>query len=277
MSYKIIADSSSDILELSGVAYSSAPLKIITDEREYVDDSALDVSGMISDLKKYKGTSRSSCPNAEEWYESFEDYDNIFCVTITSGLSGSYNAACAAMQEYLENHPDRNGYVVDTLSAGPEVALIVHKLRELIEKGLEFEEIKNEIIEYNKKTKLIFALESLRNLANNGRVNGAVAKLSGILGIRVIGEASEAGVLDILTKARGYKKEIEDIVKNTLMRGYRGGLMRIHHCNNLAAAEELKERFLNLFADAQIEIGETRGLCSFYAEERGLLLGFEGV
>lgn len=277
MSYKIIADSSSDILELSDIAYSSAPLKIITDEREFVDDKALNVSEMTAYLKKYKGTSRSSCPNAEEWYESFEDYDNIFCVTITSGLSGSYNAACAAMQEYLEKNPEKKGYVVDTLSAGPEVALIVEKLNELIAEGLDFEEIKEQIIEYNKKTKLVFALESLRNLANNGRVSGTVAKIAGVLGIRVIGEASEAGVLDIVSKARGYKKELEDIVKTVLMRGYRGGLMRIHHCNNLEAAEELKNKFLSLFADAKIKIDETRGLCSFYAEEKGLLVGFEGV
>ena len=107
---------------------------------------------MIEDLKRYKGESKSSCPNAEEWMESFGDYENIFCVTITSGLSGSYNAACVAMQEYLEKHPDRNGYVIDTLSAGPEVALIIEKLKELIEEGLEFNAIKEKICEYNRIT-----------------------------------------------------------------------------------------------------------------------------
>ncbi len=276
MAYKIIADSSADLLFLEDIAFTSVPLKIITSEREYVDTFGLSVDGMIEDLKRYRGESKSSCPNAEEWLESFGNYDNIFCVSITSGLSGSYNAACVAMQEYLEQHPDRNGYVIDTLSAGPEVTLIVEKLKELISEGLSFEEIKEKIIEYNKRTRLVFALESLRNLANNGRVNAAVAKLSGILGIRVIGEASEEGVLDIISKARGYKKELDEIVKAVVMRGYRGGKMRIHHCNNLPAAKELKEKILTLFADAKIKIAETRGLCSFYAEEKGLLVGFEG-
>ena len=55
MRYKIVADSSSDILEVQECAYSCVPLKIITDEKEYVDDKSLDVDEMITDLQKYKG------------------------------------------------------------------------------------------------------------------------------------------------------------------------------------------------------------------------------
>ena len=276
MALKIISDSSSDIEMLQDVAFSSVPLKIITDEKEYVDNSALDVSEMICDLQKYKGVSKSSCPNAEEWQQVFEDYDDIFCVTITSGLSGSYNSACVALNEHLEAHPEKRGFVVDTLSAGPETALIVEKIEELAKAGRDFEEIKAEVTEYNKKTHLIFALESLRNLANNGRVSAAVAKISGILGIRVIGEASEEGVLEILAKVKGYKKEIEGILKAISERGYAGGKIRIHHCNNLEAAEELAEKIRKKYIDAKIKICKTRALCSFYAESGGLLVGFEG-
>ncbi len=87
------------------------PLKIINDEAEHVDSPSLDVNGMIADLKKYKGTSRSSCPNAEEWTNAFGDADGIFCITITSGLSGSYNSALLALNEHLEAHPEKKGEV----------------------------------------------------------------------------------------------------------------------------------------------------------------------
>ena len=102
MTYKIISDSSSDLLELPGAPYATVPLKIITDKKEYVDDLSLDVDEMISDLRQYKGTSRTSCPNVSDWKESFEGCDGAFCVTITSGLSGSYNSACTAVQDFLE-------------------------------------------------------------------------------------------------------------------------------------------------------------------------------
>jgi fatty acid-binding protein DegV len=125
---KIVADSSADVLERQGVPFAVAPLKIITNEKEFVDDAALDVHGMVSWFDSYKGKSKTSCPNSGEWLEAFGDADEIFCVTITSGLSGSYNSACVAKQMYEEQHPGKRVYVVDSLSAGPELVLILEQL-----------------------------------------------------------------------------------------------------------------------------------------------------
>lgn len=276
MKFKIVSDSSSDLLNIGSLPFSSVPLKIITDEKEYVDDENLDVNGMIDDLKKYKGISKSSCPNTLEWTNAFEDFENVFCVAITRNLSGSYNAARLAAEEYMAEHNGRKVFVVDTLSVGPESCLIIDKLVSLIESGLDFEEIKKEVIEYQKQTHLIFCLESLRNLANNGRVNSAVAKISGMLGIRVVGKASLEGTLELTDKNRGAVKARASIIKNMSDEGYRGGKVYIHHCQNLEAAELLKGEIKTLYPAAEIFIRETRALCSFYAESGGLLIGFEG-
>lgn len=276
MKYKIIADSSADLLSLDLVPFSSVPLKIITNNKEYTDDKDLVVSDMISDLKKYKGATKSSCPNTDEWYSAFEDAQNIFCVTITSNLSGSCNSARLAMEDYLQQHQDRNGFVIDTLSVGPESVLIIEKLAQLITKELRFEEIKEQITQYQKSTHLIFCLDSLRNLANNGRVSHAVAKIAGILGIRIIGKASLEGTLEITNKSRGKDKAYADIISNMIASGYDGGKVHIHHCQNIDAAQYVKEQLEKQFHNAEICIRETRALCSFYAEAGGLLIGFEG-
>lgn len=276
MKFKIVADSSADILSLSGtVPFESVPLKIITSEREYTDDSHLDVHGMLADLKKYKGKSRSSCPNPEEYLKAFGDAKNIFCITITSGLSGSYNSAKKAACDYLSLHKDRNVMVIDSLSTGAESALIVEKIAELIDRGLEFHEIESEISEYAKRTRLIFALESLHNLAANGRVKPIVAKISGLLGIRVVGRASEVGTLEIAEKSRGAQGAILSMVKLMKEDGYKGGKVRIHHAENLPVAERLSAKIREEFPKAGVAISETRALCSFYAEMGGILLGFE--
>ncbi len=275
MTYRIISDSSSDLLELPGVAYESVPMKIITSEKEYVDDSALDLEGMISDLSQYKGTSRTSCPNVGEWKDSFQDADGVFCVTITSGLSGSYNAACTAVQDYLEEHPDRKAIVLDTLSTGPESALIIEKLHELIENKLSFEEIEQHIRSYMEKLHLLFSLESLKNLANNGRCSKAVAGLAGILNIRVVGCASDIGTLEVTDKVRGTKNALNTLYDNMMKRGYQGGNVRIHHCQNENAAQTLADKIKASFPNAKIQIKRTTALCSFYAEAGGLLVGFE--
>ncbi len=277
MKYIIISDSSSDMLNMdTACRYSTVPLKIITDDKEYVDNAELDVSEMISDLQKYKGTSKSSCPNIEDWKSAFEDYDGVFCVTITSGLSGSYNSAALAVSEYLSEHPDRKGAVLDSLSTGPENALIIEKLAGLIAEGLPFEEIEKQIREYMKTTHLVFCLDSLRNLANNGRVNKAVAKVVGLLGIRIIGKASNEGTLEITDKVRGAEKALSEVYGNIRKLGYNGGKIRIHHCQNESAAKALCDMINADFPNVQVVIGETGALCSFYAESGGLLVGFEG-
>jgi len=277
MTYKIISDSSSDLLELPGASYSTVPLKIITDEKEYIDNSALNVDEMISDLQQYKGTSRTSCPNAAEWKESFEDYDGVFCVTITSGLSGSYNAANSAVVEHLDEHPERKATVLDTLSTGPESALIIEKLQELMKQNLSFEEIEDAIRAYMKRLHLLFSLDSLKNLANNGRVSKAVASITGILGIRVIGKASDIGTLEVTDKSRGTKNALNTIYNNLIKLGYKGGNVRIHHCQNPEAAQTLANRIKEAFPQANIIIRKTTALCSFYAESGGLLVGFEDL
>ena len=130
--FRIVADSASDVFQLKGIEYAAVPLKIITNEDEFVDDKELNVEHMIKHLAEYKGRSSTACPAPMEWYDSFGDSKYVFCVTLTSKLSGSYNAACLAQKDYEENYPDRKVFVIDSLSAGPEERLIIEKLRELI-------------------------------------------------------------------------------------------------------------------------------------------------
>lgn len=275
MKFRIVSDSSSDVTEIKDLSFGTVPLKIITDNKEYVDDSSLNVDEMIGDLEAYNGKSGSSCPNPQDWIDAFEDAENVFCVTITSGLSGSYNSASMAAEEYVTAHPDRRAYVIDTLSTGPENALIIEKLCEYVHSGIEFDEIVEKIKKYQKKTHLVFALESLHNLANNGRVSVVTAKLAGLIGIRIVGVASEQGTLEITNKSRGAKKMLSDIMENMKRFGYCGKKVRIHHCHNIEGANAIKELILKLYPKAVIEIHKTRALCSFYAERGGLLVGYE--
>lgn len=276
MKFKIVTDSSADIKTLSGVPFDSVPLKIITSEREYIDDSLLDVCEMLSDLKKYSGRSHTSCPSSGEYLEAFGDAESIFCITITSNLSGSCNAANVAAKAYLADHPERNVWVIDSLSTGPECALVIERIRDLILSGLDFDTIKERVADYNlNHTRLIFALESMRNLANNGRVSPIVAKMAGLLGIRAIGRASDVGTLEMICKSRGPQNTAKDIFSNMKGDGYKGGRVKIHHADNLPATELLVSVIREEYPEAEIDVGMAGGLCSFYAEGGGLLVGFE--
>ncbi len=272
---KIVADSSANVRQLSGVAFASAPLKIITDEKEFVDDAALDVRQMVSYFDSYKGRSKTSCPNPADWLEAFGDADDIFCVTITSGLSGSYNSACIAKEMYEADHPGKQVFVIDSLSAGPELKLIIEKLEHYISQGLPFPQICEKIKNYQNQTGLLFILESLKNFAANGRVSPAVAKIVGVLGIRIVGKASDQGTLEPMDKCRGESKSIEKIVSRLQEAGLKSGKVRIAHCQNEGAAMQLKASIIAALPQAQVEVTKCLGLCSYYAEKGGILIGFE--
>lgn len=275
MDYKIVADSSSDILYLENIPFSSAPLKIITKDKEYVDNDALDVKNMIEELSCYKGKSSTACPSPNDWTENFGEAKNVFCITITSGLSGSYNSACIAKSDYEQSHTDRKVFVIDSLSAGPALKLITEKLTEFILSGAAFDDICTEITAYNKKLGTLFVLESMKNLANNGRVSHLAAKAAGLLGIRAIGRASEKGTIELLEKPRGEMKALKNVVLNMAKMGCAGKKIRISHADNEFAANTLKELILKEFPFSDIEIYPSRALCSFYAEKGGLIIGFE--
>ena len=273
--WKLVADSSADLHKLDGMSFASAPLKIITDEGEYTDDGILDVRRMVDELADYKGRSSSSCPSVGDWLDAFGDAERVFCLALTATLSGSYNAACMAKEEYEERHPDRCVYVMNTLSAGPEIALMAEYIRDRVLEGGDYGAICAEAEAYSRRTALLFMLASMKNLANNGRVKPIVAKAAGLMGIRVVGKASEEGDLEPLDKCRGEKKALEALVHRMKSMNYAGGKVKIAHCFNEPAAKKLAEMILTRMPDAEVEIYPCGGLCSFYAEEGGLLLGFD--
>ena len=272
---KIIADSSADILSLNDIDFTSVPLKIMTDKREFIDNEDLSVSEMVDFLDHYKGKSKSSCPNADEWLSAFGDADDIICVTITSALSGSYNAACSAKQIYEDEHNDRRVFVVDSLSAGPELRLIIEKLQEYAKEGVAYDEMCEKIKAYQQKTGLIFMLKSLKNFANNGRVSPVLAKIVGLVGICIVGRASDKGELDPTDKCRGEIKSLSKVVECLKESGLSKGRVVISHCQNEKGALSLKASISEKIPQAKVEICECRGLCSFYAEKGGILVGFE--
>ena len=277
MRYQIVSDSSSNIFHIEGVNYTTVPLKIVAGEKEYVDNPRLNVRGMVDALKAYKGKSGSSSPNAQEWLEAFGDADMVFGVTISRNLSGSYNAAQQAAQDFAEEHPNAKIHIFDTLSAGPEMAMVTEKIVELLNKGLPFEEIVAGVREYQNHCHILFCLESMNNLARNGRVNPAVAKIAGMLGIQVTGDVKH-GTITPVHKVRGEKKALQSIIDMMNERGiFDGAKVRIPHCFAPEKAQALIELVRSHFPKCEFHIEPCGGLCSFYAEAGGLMIGFEGT
>ena len=276
MNFKLVSDSSSNVYALSGVNYTTVPMKIIAGDKEFVDTPALNLNGMVTFLKGHKGKSGSSCANAQEWLEAFEGADYAFGVTISKNLSGSYNAAQQAAQDFMEENSGKKAYIFDSLAAGPQQAMLCDKIAELIAAGCDFDTIVEKARDYHNHTHILFCLESMTNLARNGRVNPTVAKIANAIGIRVCGDV-KAGEIIPVHKPRGAKKAMSVLVDMLGERGYKDGmLIRVAHCFGEENANAFKAAVLAKYPNANFVIEHTTGLCSFYAEAGGLMIGFEG-
>ena len=272
---KIIADSSADIKAVEGVCFQSVPMTIRAGGRDFVDNEQLDTAAMLDFLASHNGPSGTACPGPENWMSAFEGADEIFVVCITGSLSGTWSSAMAARELYLQAHPDVKIHVFDSLSTGPEMLLLIERLAFLIREGKSFDEICAAGEEYLSSTHLLFILRSVHNLAQNGRVSKLVAGAIGILGIQILAVASEQGTIEPVEKCRGDKKARSALVQEMYERGYRGGKVRISHAQNSEAAISIERALRERFPLADIKTRLCGGLCSYYAERGGVIVGFE--
>ena len=279
MAWMIVSDTSCDIRELTplspGVQFALVPFKIRIGEREYVDLPTLNVPQMIQAMTDYNGASSSACPSPEEWAERFLQGDQVIAMTISSNLSGSYNAAVAAREMVLEEHPEKKIFILDTLSCAGALASAAALANRMIGEGAGFEGICRALTEFNNEGHILFALASFDNLAKNGRVSKVVGFIAGRLNMRVLGKRTADGKIDFFFKTRGEPRVLARILEQMDHDGYDGTRpVLISHCSNDNAATLLTHGIRAKWPDAEIQVVPCGGLCSFYAQEQGIIITY---
>ncbi|MCI5680053.1 MAG: DegV family protein [Bacteroidales bacterium] len=277
---KILVDSGCDLMCIEtmaeGIVYDRVPLKILMGDKEFVDDETLDVAQMVEEMYTYQGKTSSACPSPEEWAAHFRDAEESYAITITGALSGSHNSAMVAKHMVEEEDPSKKIYVLDSLSAGGEMTLLAQKLHELLQADVPFEEVCRQMDAYSRDhTRLVFVLYSIENLVKNGRVSKIAGMAAGLLNLSIVAKATEKGEIGPIGKARGKKKGARLVLEEMEQQGYRGGKVILSHCQNLDGVEMIKETISEKYENVVFESMETRGLCSYYAERNGLMIGYE--
>lgn len=271
---KLIIDSSSNMKSDPDHNVEVVPLTISFGGKDYIDDQNLNIREFLNDMNQNQIAGKTTCPSIQAWLNALEGTEKAIIITMTSGMSGTFSSALQAKTMYEGKHPLSKIIVVDSRSAGPELTIVVHGIEQMLKGNMRFVDLEEAIADFRMHTHLLFVLQSLHNLSLNGRVAPAAAKIAGLLKINLIGTASKEGKLEPLTKARGMKKALREVFKYMQEDNYHGGEVIIDHCENEKDATTLKEKILAEYPDAKVEIRPMRGLCSFYAEEGGLMIGF---
>lgn len=278
MEWKILTDTGSNLRELNdlpeNILFDLVPLFIRIDNEEIVDNPDINIENLIEKVKK-SSESGSACPAPGVYADKFKGADNVICFTISSQLSGSYASAKAGKEIALEDNPNANIHIFDTRSAGGEMDLLVLKAVDLIKEGKNYEEVLEGLSEYHKNTYVGYMLKSIENLVKNGRVNKVIGSLVGLLNIHVLGVRSEEGTIEMSNRARGEKRALRTFINDIIESGFNGKVLEISHVNNKKLANQLADAFKKKFPQVDVRIRLTSGLCSFYAEDGGLIVGYE--
>lgn len=271
---KLIIDSSSNMKSDPDHNVEVVPLTISFGGKDYIDDQNLNIREFLNDMNQNQVAGKTTCPSIQAWLNALEGTEKAIIITMTSGMSGTFSSALQAKTMYEEKHPTSQIIVVDSRSAGPELTIVLHGIEKMIQGDIRFVDLEEVIAKFRMRTHLLFILQSLHNLSLNGRVSPVAAKVAGLLKTNLIGTASKEGKLEPLTKARGMKKAMRELLKYMKDDNYHGGEVIIDHCENEKDAEIIKDKILAEYPDAQVTIRPMRGLCSFYAEEGGIMVGF---
>ena len=281
MTWKIVSDSSCDLRAASfhsgSVAFEPVPLHIQVGSRTFVDDGALSVPELLEAMGAEKSAASTSCPSPAAFARAFESADRVVCITISSQLSGTYHAACIGREMALEEHPEKKIFVLDSRAASATCALLVRRAQALMEADPEadFEEVCGQLRQYQATLRTCFTLENFDNLIKGGRMRPIVGTLLHSLGIHVIADATPEGTIHVADKARGVNKTYRAIT--ALMdrsKDCAGAEVLIAHCENLEGALALKRQILQDLPVKSVELLSCRGLTSFYAMEKGLIVGY---
>ena len=271
--FQILVDSASDLkndyLDGLDIGFKVVPLTILAGEKEFVDNDEINVDEMLSAMHASK-KSTSACPAPQSFLDEFENAEYTFVVTITSKLSGCYNSAIVAKQSYEKG---QNIHVVDSKAVSGTEILIVNKLVKLINEGLSFEDIVEQIETYRDSKSLWFILQKFDNLINNGRMSKIAGLIANTLVIRPICIAHE-GEIKILKKIIGIKNAFSKLVQliKEKAKDFSKETLIISHCKAEQEALQLKTDIEKTCNFKEIQIVPMRGLCSYYALEKGIIL-----
>ena len=281
MTWKIVSDSSCDLRAASfhsdSVAFELVPLRIQVGAQAFLDSDQLSVPELLAAMAAEKAASSTACPSPAAFARAFETVDRVVCVTISSNLSGTYHAACIGREMVLEEHPEKQICVLDSRAASGAMVLLIRRAQALIEADPEadFEAVCGQLRQYQTTLRTCFTLENFDNLIKGGRMRPIVGTLLHTLGIHVIADATPEGTIHEADKARGVGKTYRAIT--SLMaksKDCTDAEVVISHCENLEGAMALKRQILADLPVKHVDLLSCRGLTSFYAMEKGLIVGY---
>ena len=276
MSFKIVVDSCCDLpVEYKkDERFQIIPLILQIDEHIIIDDETFDQADFLAKVAASENCAKTACPSPELYMEAYHcDADDVYVVTLTSNLSGSYNRALLGKNLYHEEYGEKNIHIVDSLSACCGEAQLALKILELASIGLSFEEVVEKVEKYRDEMLTYFVLDSLETLRKNGRLTGVKAIVATTLNIKpvccgikgeIVQKSQGIGIRKALMKMTELgAAELKDPESKTLM---------ITHVNCYERACVVRDLLLKKSPFKNSIIVDAAGVATTYAGDGGIVV-----
>ena len=272
---QLVTDSSADLPRelLDRYNIVVVPLTITIDEKDYLEGIDITPQEFFVKMSKSKELPKTSQPSPAAFAEVFKNLSqngDILCLTISSGLSGTYSSACMG-----QDLSQVNAAIFDTQSGSLGHGLQLIEAAKLIEKNYSMEEIIEYLEDYRKNQNIFILLDTLENIVKGGRLSKFQGTLTKVLDIKVFLEGIE-GKVEIKDKIRGKKRFLKKTIE---IIGERKGdfsdtVFGITHVNNITDAEYIKEQIIEKYHPKDVMINYMGATMGTYAGDGGMIISF---
>lgn len=276
MSYKIVVDSCCDLpVEYrKNPKFEVVPLILEIDGNVIVDDDTFDQADYLAKVAASENCAKTACPSPELYMNAYDcDADDVYVVTLSSKLSGSYNSALLGKDLFHEEKGDKNIHIIDSLSACCGEANIALKAMELAESGLSFNEVVIEVEKYRDEMATYFVLDSLDTLRKNGRLTGMKALVATTLNIKPVCIGAKGEIMQ-KSQGIGIRKalvKMTEIVASEIENPEDKRLM-ITHVNCYERACVVRDLILKKVPFKETLIVDAAGVATTYAGDGGIVV-----
>lgn len=279
MKYKIIADSSTDLIPdlLDGMNLEFAPLSLEVEGVRYIDDESFNVADYIEKANASDQVPKSACPSPDDYLSRYKgEEEGVFVVTLSSELSGSYSTAMLAKGLLEEHDTTKKIHVFDSRSASSGQVALVLKIQECIDQGMEFDAIVEKVEAFRDDMTTVFVLEKIDHLQKAGRMSKTKLTLANVLNIKLVLKANDKGEILLLTQARGMKKALDKMISSFAEVGSVTSEKTcvVAHCLAESRANQVREKIQSLYDFKDVIVVSMKGLSSNYANKGGIVIAF---
>jgi DegV family protein with EDD domain len=257
-----VAQVPKDVAENLGIEV--LPLIISVNGEEFRDQVTIDAGQLYKRMRVEQLEVKTAAPTVGEYYEAFKrirekDIHQIICNPVSTNLSSDYSAAVNAANIFMADYPDVKICVLDSRRVAVTQGLLCIEAAQKLKDGVPFEEV----VEYCniewRKTGLFAAVETLKYLAQGGRIGKAASLLGNSLHIMpILSVVNDEGITAPAAVLRRKDKIVPTLV--SLVKKYTDGYSKLRlgvtHADNLEGAEALREALLAEFPGREILIDD---------------------